>query len=109
MRIFPSCIYPSLRWSCVSLYNSIAREHTVQANIIWVTQPNGEGTGPVTASDLLMLPIPQIMHPGAVTAENLDPQRSETSYPMADSLLNVAAQNCDGSSNGSMDLLVKPL
>ena len=42
-------------------------------------QPNGEGTGPAIASDLLMTPIPQIMQPGVETAENLAPQRSQTS------------------------------
>lgn len=42
-------------------------------------QPNGEGTGPAMASDLLMLPMPQIMQPGVDKAENLAPQRSQTS------------------------------
>lgn len=72
-------------------------------------QPNGEGTGTASASDLLMLPIPQIMHPGAERAENLAPQRSQTSYPMVDRRLSVAEQNWEGSSKGSMDLLDKPL
>lgn len=74
-------------------------------------QPNGEGTGPgpVSASDLLMLPIPHIMQPGVERAENLAPQRSQTSYPMVDRRLSVAAQNWEGSSSGSMDLLDRPL
>ncbi|MFS7974000.1 hypothetical protein Hanom_Chr09g00863281 [Helianthus anomalus] len=74
-------------------------------------QPKGDGTGagPASASDLLILPIPQMMQPGEASAENLAPQRSQTSYPMVDKRLRVAAQNWEGSSNGSMDLLVKPL
>lgn len=56
-------------------------------------QENGEGTGPAIASDLLMLPIPHIMQPGADSAENLAPQRSQTSYPIVDKRLRVAAQN----------------
>lgn len=57
------------------------------------SQPNGVAIGPTTASDLLMLPIPQMMHPGVVRAENFAPQRSQTSYPMVDKRLSVAAQN----------------
>lgn len=74
-------------------------------------QPNGDGTGPgpATASDRLMLPIPHVVHPGVVTAENFAPQRSQTSYPIVDKRLKVAAQNWEGSSIGSMDLFVKPL
>lgn len=55
-------------------------------------QPKGEGTGTAIASDLLMLPIPQIMQPGVDKAENLAPQRSHTSYPIVDRRLSVAAQ-----------------
>ena len=76
--------------------------------VVLYFQPNGEGTGTASASDLLMLPIPQIMQPGVERAENLAPQRSQTSYPIVDRRLSVAAQNWEGSSRGSMDLLDEP-
>lgn len=73
------------------------------------SHPNGDGTGPASASDLLMLPMPHMMHPGVVSAENLAPHKSQTSCPMVERRLRVAAQKCEGSSNGSIDLFVNPL
>lgn len=55
--------------------------------------PNGEATGPARESDLFMLPIPQMIHPGVESAENFEPQRSQTSCPMVERRLRVAAQN----------------
>ena len=95
------------------LYNGWNPSQTVNnpTDEIHKPQPNGEGTGPgpVSASDRLMLPIPQIMQPGVARAENLAPQRSQTSYPIVDRRLRVAAQNWEGSSRGSIDLLERPL